>query len=49
MKVWYLAICQNCDPQRPMPFTTGGDRDTWRDTHVRATGHNVETGIEVKQ
>ncbi|QXN73615.1 hypothetical protein SEA_AIKOCARSON_47 [Gordonia phage AikoCarson] len=45
MKIYYLAICQNCEPQRPMPFEDEGKRDEWAKAHAKATKHAVALGV----
>ena len=38
---WYLAICTQCTPLLPQPFTRPEDRDRWVTGHKQGTGHQV--------
>lgn len=48
-RVWFLAVCCDCEPElpKPMPFLKVGERDQWAQVHREATGHRVEVGFEV--
>jgi hypothetical protein len=48
VQVWFLAICQSCEPRAAQPFRNYTDRDEWAATHAAATNHSVLTPIEVK-
>jgi hypothetical protein len=37
----YLAICLDCQPILPQPFSDKVERDVWASTHEEATGHMV--------
>lgn len=39
---WYLAICADCKPLLPQPFSVEKERDEWADQHAEGTGHRVE-------
>lgn len=55
-KVFFLAFCGNCWPDRwaPMPFATERERDEWAHQHASApmplSGdyHKVELSVEVR-
>jgi hypothetical protein len=36
-----LAICLDCRPVLPQPFSDKADRDAWASAHEKATGHKV--------
>ena len=40
--IWYLAICLDCTPVLPQPFSIEQERDDWLDAHVAGTGHDVK-------
>jgi hypothetical protein len=40
-RVWYLALCAECSPHMPQPFSTDAERLTWVEAHVNATSHPV--------
>lgn len=46
---WYLAVCQDCTPVLPQPFTDPGERTDWATTHNVATGHRVLLTVEERQ
>jgi hypothetical protein len=48
VQVWFLAICQSCEPRAAQPFRNYTDRDEWAAVHAAATNHSVLTPIEVK-
>jgi hypothetical protein len=48
VQVWYLAICQDCTPVLPQPFSDEGERDRWAEAHRAATGDRVWTAMEVR-
>lgn len=39
--VWYVAVCHDCEPVLPQPFTTARERATWVTAHRDGTGHRV--------
>jgi hypothetical protein len=39
---WYVAICEGCQPIRPLPFKDRAERDEWAEKHRGSTGHFVE-------
>lgn len=41
MTTWYLAICQDCTPVLPQPFSDEAGRSAWLVAHRQATGHTV--------
>jgi hypothetical protein len=38
---WYLAICRDCHPVLPQPFSVQAKRDEWLMAHKQGTGHEV--------
>ena len=47
-ETWYLAVCMDCTPTLPQPFTTESQRNEWATSHIRATGHRVEFEVETR-
>jgi hypothetical protein len=45
---FHLAVCQDCEPVLPQPFSDEHERDHWAGAHARATGHLVELRTEVR-
>jgi len=48
-ETWYLAICQDCTPVLPQPFTKEAERDAWAQAHRAATGDRVWTATETRR
>jgi hypothetical protein len=48
LRHWYLAVCEDCTPRLPQPFSNPLERDEWVIAHSKATSHRVETGVEVR-
>lgn len=46
---WYLAICHDCAPVLPQPFSDPAERDEWARQHQDGTGHNVERQVELRR
>jgi hypothetical protein len=48
-RVWFVAVCCDCEPQspKPMPFLKVAERDAWADAHRESTGHRVELGLDI--
>jgi hypothetical protein len=44
--LWYLAICQDCTPVLPQPFTVEAEWIDWTREHVTSTGHRVLLKID---
>ena len=49
MTTWFLAVCQDCHPVLPVPFTGKGERNTWAAVHRTAAGHRVEQMTEIRR
>lgn len=47
-EVWYLALCQDCEPLAPQPFVAPDPRDAWAERHHEATHHTVKRLLEVR-
>lgn len=52
-KVFFLAYCVDCWPDRwaPMPFGTERERDEWAQQHASgplSRGHKIELLVEVR-
>jgi hypothetical protein len=47
-QVFYLAICQDCTPILPQPFSDETERDQWLAAHAGGTGHRVWTAVETR-
>lgn len=43
--VWYIALCADCLPSLPQPFSSKAERDAWAAAHS-ATGHDVDVHEE---
>jgi len=40
--IWYLAVCQDCEPVLPQPFWTRTESETWANAHSNAAQHHVK-------
>jgi hypothetical protein len=41
MTTWYLAVCRDCKPIIPQPFSDADQRTDWAGKHAKGTGHRV--------
>ena len=45
---YYLAICLDCEPVIPQPFTKPEDRTEWAGQHAAGVGHRVVLDRETR-
>lgn len=49
MTTFFLAVCHDCQPVLPVPFSDEAERDKWLEAHVKGTGHHVSPLIDVRE
>jgi hypothetical protein len=46
MTTFYLAVCEQCGADLPVPFYDEDERDRWAEAHENATDHEVAVRAE---